>query len=457
MARIAFIQNKLGKTDGVSLEIDKWRRVLEDLGHTVFYCAGNDDVPGIHVIPELSLFHPTINRILKNGTVEFRDYDSEQELLAEIDRTARTIKAKLLAFLDEHSVGVIIPNNLQSVGYNIPAMRALYEIIDERRIPTIAHSHDFWWEDSGEVSPTCEGVRRFYERYAPPDLPGVKHVVINRIAHDALLERKGIDATIVPNVFDFSQPEWTVDEYNADFRERIGLSQNDILLLQATRVMDRKGIELAVDLTAALNSPPHRDRLEARPLSDGRRFGPDNRIVLVCAGYVEQFGITGDYVARLKRRAERTGAEIAFVGDIVKHSRDHQSGDGKIYSLWDSYVHADFVTYPSWWEGWGNQLIEALFAKQPVCLFEYPVYRTDLAEAGFDVVSLGSELGPTDDLGLVTLPPGTVERAAGEMVDLLTDGARRQRTVEHNFTVARERYSYEVLTDLVGSIVGAVT
>ncbi|MFW6313381.1 MAG: glycosyltransferase, group 1 family protein, partial [Spirochaetota bacterium] len=320
----------------------------------------------------------------------------------------------------------------------------------------VAHSHDFWWEDSGEVSPTCDGVRRLYERYAPPDLPGVKHVVINRIAHDALFERKGIDATIVPNVFDFAQDPWVVDSYNADFRARIGLAEGDILLLQATRVMDRKGIELAVDLAAALNRSPHRDRLEAKPLYNGRRFGSGDRVVLVCAGYVEQFGITGDYVSSLEKRAARTGAQLVFAGEMVRHSRSTAPDGSRIYSLWDSYAHADFVTYPSWWEGWGNQLIEAFFAKQPVCLFEYPVYRTDLAQAGFDVVSLGSELGPTDEHGLVTLPSVRIESAAAQMVDLLTDATRRQSAVEYNFSAARERYGYEVLTDLVTSIVGAV-
>ena len=33
MSRVAFIHNALGKTDGVSLEVDKWRVVLERMGH----------------------------------------------------------------------------------------------------------------------------------------------------------------------------------------------------------------------------------------------------------------------------------------------------------------------------------------------------------------------------------------------------------------------------------------
>ena len=76
------------------------------------------------------------------------------------------------------------------------------------------HNHDFWWEESGEVYPTCPEVVEFYERYAPPVLPNVRHCVINRIAQGELRARKGVEARVVPNVFDFNQPLWSVDDYN---------------------------------------------------------------------------------------------------------------------------------------------------------------------------------------------------------------------------------------------------
>ena len=55
--RIAFLHNALGKTDGVSLEVDKWREVLRRRGHEVFYIAGNER-DDILCIPELSFYHP---------------------------------------------------------------------------------------------------------------------------------------------------------------------------------------------------------------------------------------------------------------------------------------------------------------------------------------------------------------------------------------------------------------
>jgi glycosyltransferase involved in cell wall biosynthesis len=63
-----------------------------------------------------------------------------------------------------------------------------------------------------------------------------------------------------------------------------------------------------------------------------------------------------------------------------------------MYSFWDVYAFADLVTYPSLWEGFGNQLLEAIGGQLPIVLFEYPVYRVDIAPLGFSVISLDSRL-----------------------------------------------------------------
>lgn len=51
---------------------------------------------------------------------------------------------------------------------------------------------------------------------------------------------------------DFDSTEGQLDEYNRDLRARIGLKPNDIFILQATRIVTRKAIELAIDLVRAL-------------------------------------------------------------------------------------------------------------------------------------------------------------------------------------------------------------
>lgn len=452
MATFAFIQHRLGRTDGVSLEVDKFRHVLETHGHTVHYLAGNDDVPGGCFIPELYPFHEVTQRILQNATRELKDYSSPAELLAEVRQHAAKIKPPMLRFLREKKIDMVFPNNLQSVGFNLPGMLALHEVLEESDLPAACHNHDFWWEDSGEVYPTCPEVVAFYEEHAPPVSPRIQHLCINRLAQAELKKRKGVDARVVPNVFDFNRPSWERDAYNEDFRSAIGLGPNDIFFLQATRILDRKGVELAIDTIAALNRPENRLKLESQPLYDGRRFGPKDRLVLVCAGYVEGIGLRGNYPTLLSEKAAALGVDLIWCADQVKHSRGKTASGEKIYSLWDSYVCADFVTYPSVWEGWGNQLIEAVFAKLPVLLFEYPVYVSDLQQAGFEVVSLGQSVDRHDANGLVEVSPEKINRAAAEVIDFLQNKERRTAAVEHNFAQARQRYSYEALADHLEAI-----
>lgn len=448
MAKIGFTQHRLGRTDGVSLEVDKFRRILEKAGHEVFYLAGNEDVPGGEFIPELYPFDPVTRRILQNATRELKDYDSPAALMADVRRHADKIKPGMLRFIRDHQLDLLFPNNLVSVGYNLPGMLALHEAIEETGVQTVCHNHDFWWEDSGEVYPTCDEVVRFYEHHAPPVAPHISHLVINRLAQKELYQRKGVEATVVPNVFDFDQPAWQKDDYNKDFRATFGIAENDMVFLQATRILDRKGVELAIDFIAELQKPENRRLLESAPLYDGRPFGPENRIVLLCAGYVEGIGLSNSYPDALAAKAADLGVEILWCGERIQHTRGHVDGT-KLYSLWDAYTAADFVTYPSYWEGWGNQFIEAVFARLPVLLFEYPVYTSDLKRVGFEGVSLGDQLGPRDPHNLVTVEPAVLSGAAREALPLLQNSHHRRNVVDRNFDRARTHFSYTALENIL--------
>ena len=451
MSRIAFLHNALGKTDGVSLEVDKWRTVLERMGHTVLYCAGNDDVAGVYCIPELSFHHPLTYKLLRNATVALTDYPDGEALRRDIEQAAAELKQKLLQFIRREEVDVLIPNNLLSVGYHVPAVLALSEVIAETKLPTIVHSHDFYFEDSGEVEPTCQAVWDILDKYAPPRGENVKNLVINRLAQNLLRQKKGISARVVPNVFDFKQKPWQADEYNQDFRQSFGIKENDVVFLQATRILDRKGVESAIELIAELNKPENRAKLLGKTLYNGRVFTADSRYILLCAGYVESFGISGNYYENLKAKAAEKGVDLRFLGSQIGHSR-REAAEGKIYSLWDSYVYADMVTYPSLWEGWGNQFIEAVFARLPIIAFEYPVYGSDLKAVGFDIISLGDTVKGYDQRGLAVLPEAAVTKAAQEIITLLPDMAGRRQMTDRNYQLAEQNFSLERLEEIIREI-----
>jgi len=442
MKTIGIFHYQVGRTDGVSLEIDKWKRVLEEMGHTVHLCAGDLGAAQGTLIPEMYHHRTDAERLNYNTFTALRDYADEAAYRAELLSLAGVIERQMRDFVEEKGIDFLIPQNVWSVAANPPVAIALAHVMRDLQLPALAHNHDFYWERTGPLALTCATAIELADEYLPPHNPLARHVVINSLAQERLLARKGIHATVVPNVFDFDGSGWEPDEYNRDFRTRIGLRENDVFILQATRIVGRKGIELAVDFVKALDTPQRRAILQARGLYDGRPFDADSRIVLVLTGYAQDDLI--GYTAHLKQRIARAGIDVLFIEDIMGSQRQTRGGT-KIYSLWDSYVYADFVTYPSLWEGWGNQFLEALRARLPILLFEYPVYRADIADKGFRIVSLGDEVQGRDNLGLAQVAPQTIEAAADQAVELLSDSRLYRETVEHNFQLGRQHYSLESL------------
>ena len=443
MKTIGFFHYQVGRTDGVSLELAKWRQIFEAMGHKIWLFGGDVGASDGILIPEMFHHTPIAEKLQRATFQSLAEYNGDEaayrrELFQQTDLLEEKLKAQILA----KGIDFLVPQNVWSVAANPPVGLALARLMRKMKLPALAHNHDFYWERRDGVALTCKTAIDLALLNLPPRHPLARHVVINSLAQKELLNRRGIKATVVPNVFDFNEAPWQPDAYNRDLRRRIGLKESDIFILQATRIVTRKGIELAIDFVQALNAPKRRAQLKAKGLYNGRPFDDESRIVLVLAGYAQDDD-TG-YVDRLKQKIARAGIDAVFIADRVDGERGTRNGD-KIYSLWDTYVHADFVTYPSLWEGWGNQLLETLRAKLPMLIFEYPVYKADIADKGFRFVSLGNTLGETDDLGLARVSPAVIRRVADEAVALLTDRKLYRETVDHNFGIGQQHYSMEAL------------
>ena len=77
MKTIGLFHYQLGRTDGVSLEVDKWRHALEEMGHTVQYCAGDLGTAEGTLIEEMYHHRPDAERLNRNTFGELVDYDDD--------------------------------------------------------------------------------------------------------------------------------------------------------------------------------------------------------------------------------------------------------------------------------------------------------------------------------------------------------------------------------------------
>ncbi len=84
MKTIGIFHYQVGRTDGVSLEIDKWRRVLEEMGHRVYLCAGDLGTVEGTLIEEMYHHRPDAKRLNYNTFGELRDYPDDAAYRAEL-------------------------------------------------------------------------------------------------------------------------------------------------------------------------------------------------------------------------------------------------------------------------------------------------------------------------------------------------------------------------------------
>jgi glycosyltransferase involved in cell wall biosynthesis len=399
---IGFVSTRLAGTDGVSLETAKWSDVFEAKGFNCFSFAGELDRPpeSSYLAEEAHFTHPEIEDIQRRC---FGVTKRDRSTTRKIQEIKEHLKDHLYAFIEKFEIDILIPENALTIPMNIPLGLAITEVLIETEMLAAAHHHDFYWERDRF---TTNAVWDYLNTAFPPNLPSVNHAVINSFAAEQLSLRTGISSNILPNVMDFENPPPAPDDYAGDVREALGIQKDELLILQPTRIVKRKGIEHAIELVS--------------------RLGMKARLVISHSPGDEGY----DYENRLREYSEHSNVNVLFAYDVVDDNRGTTEDGRKIYTLTDIYPHADLVTYPSLFEGFGNAFLETLYFRKPIVVNTYSIYTKDIKPKGFAVIELD---------GYVT------QSAVDQTKEVLSDPDLCQRMVDHNYEIATQFFSYATL------------
>ena len=399
---VGFISTRFAGTDGVSLETTKWANVFQEEGFSCFYFAGELDRPPdcSYLVEEANFTHPEIKYIYNHC---FGIHRRERHITQKIHVVKEKLKDQIYNFLEKFNIDLLVPENSLTIPLNIPLGLAITEVISETEIPTIAHHHDFFWERQQFLT---NAVWEYLNMAFPPHLSSIQHVTINSSGDNQLSLRTGISGKIIPNVMDFENPPPPMDEYASDVRRALGIEDDELLILQPTRVVKRKGIEHAIELV--------------------HRLGKKAKLVISHASGDEGY----DYEQRVKEYSKLLNVNTRFVSNIINEKRGRTKKGRKIYTLEDIYPHADLVTYPSTFEGFGNAFLEAVYFKKPIVVNNYSIYTYDIKPKGFLTIEID---------GYVT------EDAVRKTRDVLENPEFRKKMVEKNYDIAKRCYSYAVL------------
>jgi glycosyltransferase involved in cell wall biosynthesis len=433
--RAGIVATRLSGTDGVSLETAKWTAALEQLGVKSFFFAGLLDRPPevSRLVPEAHFQHPEIdeiNRVVFNGQTDMheassagpdgmsvlrRDFFSPYIRPVQLSRRIFELRAhlrdELYAFVRGFDLDMLIVENALAIPLNIPLGLALSDFIAETGIPVIAHHHDLAWERQRFA---VNSVEDYIAGAFPPPLPSIRHVVINSVQAHQLAWRRGLTSRVIPNVMDFATEPQPPDSYAARARRDLGVMDGEAFILQPTRIIQRKGIEHAIELV--------------------RRLGVPAKLVVSHAGGEEN----DDYEQRVREFAHLLDVPVRFESEIVGNERGSTADGRAIYTLADVYPQADLVTYGSSIEGFGNAFLEAIYYRRPLVVNRYSVYEIDIKPKGFRVVEFDNYISEA-----------TIRGAR----ELIANPARAREWAEINYELACRHYSYEVLRRRLESLV----
>ncbi|MCR9119694.1 MAG: glycosyltransferase family 4 protein [bacterium] len=401
---IGFIGTRFAGNDGVTLESAKWAQLLWDANeHVSYWFAGKLDT------------HPDVSMLVPSAWFGYPDVAWINERIfgrrkrsADVTRLIYNLsdhlKREIYAFTRKFDIEILVAQNSLCIPMNVPLGVALTNFIAETGFPTIAHHHDFYWErDRFAVN----AIGDMLDMAFPPTLPSIQHVTINSFAQEDLSHRKGVSSELVPNVLNFESPPEPPDEYAQNFRDDIGVGPDDILFLQPTRVVPRKGIEHAISLVAALEQ---------------------KNIKLVIS---HESGDEGDeYRQLLTDLAAHNNVDLIFCDSRVGEKRGKDAEGRRIFTLADAYSQADFITYPSLYEGFGNALIEAFYYRKPILVNRYSIFIADIEPHDFRVISMN---------GLIT------KEVVAHVDRVIEDREYRQEMVDTNYELGKKFFSYTVL------------
>jgi glycosyltransferase involved in cell wall biosynthesis len=416
MDKIAIISTRLGGIDGVSIEADKWAETFLSLGLLPIYIAGDfvktNNIKKYYLIEEMDFYHPEISKI-KNYAFnlgKFKDSYKSFNLIDRIEVIKNAIKKKFNQILAEDNIKYFSVENALSIPLNIPLGIALNDIISEHGIKTITRHHDFYWERDEFLN---NNVSAILEKYFPPDINLIKHVVINSLAKESLFKRKKIKAEHIPNIFNFKildNPKYDYASSINKARDFLGIDRRDLLFLQPTRIIGRKNIERSIYLVEKLSKKINR------------------KIFLFISGSPEKQEM--DYFNKIIEIAAKKNINLIlsnnykFGNKIIRVKKFFKNFD--IYELYNA---CDLVTLPSDIEGFGNPVIEAAAFKKPLFVNNYPVLK-DIIEKGFKFIVIDKVVN---------------EDCVKKVLKLLSDKKYREKITNINYEIAKKFYSFEFL------------
>ena len=465
--RIGIIHSLIGKNDGVSIVIDQTVKAMSkhlkiNIGNFFFLAAHSS--PRFNAQTNEVFWHKSEEHKFILNNFNNSDESDLNKLDKLIHETALYAKEVIKKWVDENHIDLIIAHNTSHPYNFITAVGLGYYIEELRNQGIIWPKLMVWWHDSYFERKIFSNPNKVIQKY-------LKYLPGTYVDSIAFINKQQIElgkkvfgqynnqklekffenrTTVVPNTSDIpwswehaenisseiiSPPQ---DSYNKSFFKDVGLESevhnrgftidDTVILLQHTRVVPRKKIELAIDLAF---------ELEKKFIKNGKK----KCVAVIVSGHSgdeqnKYLQDLHDHYAEVSKTNPDCNVVLIFGENIILSHRDIIV-DKKYYNFAEipSIIasHGGLGTYFSEVEGFGNNLLEMISMGLPVVINKYKVYKDEIEQIGF------------------ALPAIENVQITKELIDsaykLLTDIEYRNKIVYHNLRTLHENLDHKIIVD----------
>lgn len=425
--------------DGVALQSQELHQILRQSNWMIYECCS--DLPekkeGLF-LSQLS-YQNQKAIYLKSKIFSSIPLKDKDKIFSLLNKESLRIRNKIENYLRKNKIKTVHLHNFFSLPYHPAVTLGFWFLVKENPdILFISQNHDLIEEGREEIfpSPSCLQLKQLMEKIILPKFPNLVHTVLTKNTAFRLKRTKKIDALVIPDGFDFEMKPNKIK----DFYKKTGLNKSDLLVGVSTRIVPRKAIEFAIQLTATLNRK--RKLLEGKIIGPRRiKFDHQSKILLLLVQEEDKDG----YYQSLVKLAQNLNVKMVNIGKKVISGFTR----GPKLPFYDVYPYFDVFCYPTTQEGFGNQLLEGIVLARnlvPV-VFEYPVYKQTISPFVPNIVSLGDKYKIHPDFPkLKILDQEVIEKASSEIIYYLLHPEIAEEKAKENFFLAKSEYDIRKIT-----------
>lgn len=469
--KVGILHTLIGKNDGVSIVIDQTIKTMVKqmeipLGN-IFYLAGHSPPRLNTTLDDIFWHRNEENRYILEHYSGAAPKGFDNYIMEHV-QYAKEIIAE---FVEDNELDLfIVHNSCHPSNFIYAAAVGMY--FEERRAEGIMlPRYLLWWHDSHferkRFSKPNKVISKYLKHIPGPDVDGIVFInseqpefgqkYLKSLGNKDIKTYFDRKTCIIPNTCDIPW-DWEdlldreqelkppQDQYNKTFFKDIGLIDelekngqtldDVIILLQHTRVVERKRIDLAIDYALELEKKFINNKI-------------NKSIVLLVSGH------SGDehdsyrnqlekYFSDKVKKYPKLKKKVYFIfGENFILPNREVLVNKKYYAFEDVpgivASHGGMGTYFSEVEGYGNNLLEMMALGLPVVINKYPVFKSDVEPLGFKLAEIEKcELN---------------EECVELGFQYLTNSELRHETVKHNLEILKNMLNHQVMADKLSPLI----